>query len=117
VDTELEALRTLALRVWDLVLDNADGSSSLAASLSMVVQLLEGRANATAANGVHWGTRSALVAALLNFIELEPKLELLGFGRKADLMEDQADALWARVHVASHVHPSIDHNPPDGTGE
>jgi hypothetical protein len=39
------------------------------------------------------GTRSALVAALLHFLELKSKLELLGSGRNADLIDDQADAL------------------------
>jgi hypothetical protein len=33
------------------MLDNIDGSSSMAASLSMVVELLEGRINTTATNG------------------------------------------------------------------
>jgi hypothetical protein len=42
-DDELEALRTLVARVWDLMLDNADGPSSLAASLSMAVELLRVR--------------------------------------------------------------------------
>jgi hypothetical protein len=42
VDVELEALQTSVARVWDLVLDNIDGPSSLAAYLSMVVKLLEG---------------------------------------------------------------------------
>jgi hypothetical protein len=42
VDAELEALLTLAVWVWDLVLDNVDESSSLAASLSTVAELLEG---------------------------------------------------------------------------
>jgi hypothetical protein len=37
VNAELEALWTLAAQVWDLVLDNVDESSSLAASLSAVV--------------------------------------------------------------------------------
>jgi hypothetical protein len=41
VDAELGALRTLVARVRDLVLGNADGSSSLAASLSMVAELLK----------------------------------------------------------------------------
>jgi hypothetical protein len=41
-NVELEALRTSTARVWDLVLDNADGPSSLAASMSTVVELLEG---------------------------------------------------------------------------
>jgi hypothetical protein len=63
VDAELEALWTLASRVRDLVVDNADGLSSFAASLSMVVELLNSRVNTTAPNGVCWGGRSMLVAA------------------------------------------------------
>jgi hypothetical protein len=60
------------------VLDNVDGPSSLAASLSTEVELLEGRIDAATANGVHWGTRSVLVATLSHFLELKPELELLG---------------------------------------
>jgi hypothetical protein len=41
-NTELEALRTLPVRVWDSVLGGADGSSSLAASLSAAAELFEG---------------------------------------------------------------------------
>jgi hypothetical protein len=88
VDAELEALRTLVAHVRGLVLGNADGSSSMAASLSMVVELLEGRIDTATANGVHWGTRSTLVATLSHFPELKTKLELLGSGRNADLIED-----------------------------
>jgi hypothetical protein len=36
----------------------------MVASLSAVVELLEGRIDIVAANGVRWGTWSALVAAL-----------------------------------------------------
>jgi hypothetical protein len=57
VDAELEALWTLVVRVRDLVLDWADGPSSLAVSLSMVVELLEGWVDATAANEVRWVIR------------------------------------------------------------
>jgi hypothetical protein len=64
VDVVLEALQTLVARVLDLVLGNADESSSMVASLSAVVELLEGRIDIVAANGVRWGTWSALVAAL-----------------------------------------------------
>jgi hypothetical protein len=64
VDAELEALRTSAAWVQDLVLDWADGPSSLVASLSTVAELLGGRVDAAAANGVHEGTRSALVTTL-----------------------------------------------------
>jgi hypothetical protein len=42
VDAELEALQTLAAQVWDSELDGINGSSSLVASLSIVVKLLEG---------------------------------------------------------------------------
>jgi hypothetical protein len=35
-----------------------------------------------------------LVAALSHFLELKTKLELLGSGHNADLIVDQADALW-----------------------
>jgi hypothetical protein len=75
------------------VLGDVDGSSSLAASLSMVAELLEGRIDTAAANGVRWVTRSALVAALSHFLELKTELELLGSGRSADFTEDRANAL------------------------
>jgi hypothetical protein len=84
VDTELEALWTSVARVWDLVLDNIDGPSSLAVSLSMVAELLEGQIDATTANGVCWGTRSALVTALSHILEPKSELKLLGSGRNAD---------------------------------
>jgi hypothetical protein len=71
-----------------LVLDNTDGPSSLAVSMSMVVELFEGRINTAAANGVHRGSRSMLVATMLHFLELRSELELLGFGRNVDLTED-----------------------------
>jgi hypothetical protein len=76
------------------VLDNVDGSSSLAASLSMVVELLEGRIHIATANRVCCRTRSMLVAILSHFPELKSELELLGSGRNADLTEDQVDAFW-----------------------
>jgi hypothetical protein len=37
------------------VLDNVDGSSSLAASQSTVVELLKGQTDTSATNGVHCG--------------------------------------------------------------
>jgi hypothetical protein len=61
------------------VLGNVDGPSSLAASLSMVAELLDGRMNTVATNGVRWGTRFALVAVLPHLLELKAELELLGF--------------------------------------
>jgi hypothetical protein len=51
-DAELEALRTLTVQIRDLVLDTADGLSCLAASMSTVVELLEGHIDAATANGV-----------------------------------------------------------------
>jgi hypothetical protein len=100
-DAELEALQTSAARVQGLVLDNIDGLSSLAASLSMVVELLDGQIDTTTTNGVCWGTRSTLVAAMSHFLELKSELQLLGSGCNVDLTEDQADALWTRVRMAS----------------
>jgi hypothetical protein len=38
---ELEALWSLVAHVWDLKLDDADGPSSLATSMSMVAEQLE----------------------------------------------------------------------------
>jgi hypothetical protein len=54
-DAELETLRTLVARVQDLVLGGAGGPSSLAASMSTMVEQLEGQIDNTAANVVHWG--------------------------------------------------------------
>jgi hypothetical protein len=83
----------LATLVRDLVLANVDGPSSLVASLSMMAELLKGRIDIMAANGVRWGTRSALVAAMSHFSELKSELELLGSRQNEDLTHDQADAL------------------------
>jgi hypothetical protein len=55
VDIELGALQTLATHIRDLVLGNADGPSSLAASLSILAELLNGQIDTAAAIGVHWG--------------------------------------------------------------
>jgi hypothetical protein len=90
--------------------------------MSTVVELLEGRINTVAANGVCWGTRSMLVAALSHFPELNFELELLGSGRNADLIEDQADALWTQVRaalnsLASHVPSLVARNHPNDAGE
>jgi hypothetical protein len=41
MNTELEAPRALAAHVQDLLLGDADGSSSMAASLFMVAELLK----------------------------------------------------------------------------
>jgi hypothetical protein len=97
----LEALWTSAARVQDFMLDSADMPSSLAASMYTVVELLKGRIDAAAANGVRWGAHSALVAGVSHFPKLNSELEFLGSGRNADLTEDEADALWTRVRAAS----------------
>jgi hypothetical protein len=122
VDAEWEVLQTLAAWIRDLVLDNADGPSSLATSISMVAELLEGWVDVAASNGVHCGTQSALVAALPHFSKLEAKLELLESGRNTILVEDLVDAQWILAHPASdslalYVLPSITRHHPDGTGE
>jgi hypothetical protein len=92
-DAELEALWILVVRVQDLVLGGIEGPSSLGASMSMVAELLEGRINAVATNGVCWGSRSALVTAVSYFLELKTKLEVLRSRHSVDLTEDEADAL------------------------
>jgi hypothetical protein len=100
-NAELEAIWGSAAFVQDLVLGDTGESSSLAASLARVVEEVENWINTVAANGVWWGTRSALVAILSYSPELEHKLELLGSGRDVDPSDDQADALWPLVSVAS----------------
>jgi hypothetical protein len=75
-----------------------------------------------AANGVHWGIQSALVAALLCFPDVKSELELLGSRRNVDLTDDQVDALWPLVSAASDslvslVPSSIAHDPPNDARE
>jgi hypothetical protein len=121
VDAKLEALRTSALRVRDLVLDHANGPSCLAAYLSTAAELLEGRVDAVVANWVHWETWSTLVIALSHFLMLEVKLEQLGSRHTMALMEDQLEALWALVRpdsdlLVSHILPLVARGPPNGVG-
>jgi hypothetical protein len=59
---ELEALWNSATRVWDLVLEQVDGPSSLAVSLSSAAELLKGRIDVATANRIRWDTRSVLAA-------------------------------------------------------
>jgi hypothetical protein len=94
-------------------------SLSLAMSLSLAAELLEGRIDATTVNGVRWGTQSSLATTLSHFPELGAKLGLLGSRYNAYLIEDQVDALWTQVCqasdlLASHVPPSVGRGPPDG---
>jgi hypothetical protein len=119
---KLMALQDSATRVWDLVLKGSNEVSSLVASLSSATDLNKGRVDAAAANGVHWGARLVLHAALSHFPELEPELELLGSGYNADKMEGQLDAFWAWTRwalesLSSRVPPSTTHSPPDDTRE
>jgi hypothetical protein len=93
--------------------------SSLAASLSLAVELIEDSVDATVAYRVRWGTRSALAVALLHFSELETELELLGSSHNADLTEDQVDALWTQARQASEslssfIPLSVARDSPDG---
>jgi hypothetical protein len=53
------------------VLKGSNEMSSLAKSLSSVMDLIEGCINAAATNEVHWGARLVLTAALSQFLELE----------------------------------------------
>jgi hypothetical protein len=75
-----------------------------------------------ATNGVCWGVRSTLVAAVSLFPKLDAELEVLWSGCSAGLMEDKVDALWTRVRTASdslvlHIPSSVARNPHDGVGE
>jgi hypothetical protein len=84
--------------------------------------LLERRVDTVATNGVHWGTRSALVATLSHFLKLGTEQELLGSGHNMDLTQGQVDALKIQERpasdlLASHVFPSVAHGSPDGTEE
>jgi hypothetical protein len=104
------------------MLGSADGSSSLAASVSMAVEPLEGRINAAATNGVRWGSHSALVAIVSHFPKLKTELEVLRSERSIVLIEDEADALWIQVCaasdlLASHIPSSVARNHPDTMGE
>jgi hypothetical protein len=88
-DAELESLHASTTLVRDSVLGEIGESSSLVASLAEVVKEDE-----------NW-TRSALVTILSHFPDLEPELELHGFGHDADLSDDCLGALWPLASVAS----------------
>jgi hypothetical protein len=121
-EVELEALWSSTAWVQDLVLGNVGGSSSVSMSMYTVAEWLEGRIDATAANGVCWGSHFVLVAAVSCFLELDADLKVLGSKRNAGLIEGDVDALWSQVRaamdsLASHVPSSVARNPPDSTGE
>jgi hypothetical protein len=104
------------------MLKGSNEASSLPVSLSSATDLIEGRVNATATNKVHGGGGGlALTTALSHFPELEPEVELLGYGCNADLTKGQLDAHWTQTHQASEslslrIPPSLVCNSPDGTG-
>jgi hypothetical protein len=86
--------------------------------MSVAAELLVGRIDVATANGVPSGSQSALVATVSHFSQLE----VLGCGHSADLTEEEVDALWPRVRVASdslvlHVPSLVARNPPDSMGE
>jgi hypothetical protein len=57
-EAELEALWSSVAQVQDLVLGGADRPSSLAMSMSAVVELLGNQIDVVAANRVRWRSRS-----------------------------------------------------------
>jgi hypothetical protein len=121
-DVELEALRSSVVEVQELVLGDVNGTSSLVMSMFKVAEQLEGRIDATTANGIHWGSCSALVATVLHFLKLDADLEVLKFRRNGGLTEGKVYTLWSWVHtavdsLALHIPSSVGHNPPDSTGE
>jgi hypothetical protein len=91
-------------------------------SLSSAAELIDDHIDAVATNGVHCGTRSALVAAMSYFLELGTEMELHGPEHNADLTEDQVDALWTQARqdsdlLALFVPLLIARGAPNGTGE
>jgi Trp operon repressor len=75
-----------------------------------------------AANRVCWESHSTLVATMSHFLELDADLEVLESDHFTGLTEDEVDALWSRVRVASdllasHVPSSVARHPPDSVGE
>jgi hypothetical protein len=64
------------------------------------------------------GSRSALVAVMVQFQKPKTNLEVLGSGRSMDLIEDESYSLRTWVHaasdlLASYVPSSVARNPPD----
>jgi hypothetical protein len=76
------------------VLGSTDGLSSLATSMAIVAELLEGQIDGVASNEVCWGSHSTLVVAVSHFPELKIELEVLRSRRIVGLIEDKADAMW-----------------------
>jgi hypothetical protein len=81
------------------VLKGSDKTSSLAVSLSLAVDLIEGHINDVAANKVGGGL--VWIATLSHFPELLTELELLGFRHNVDPTKGQLDALWTQTCRAS----------------
>jgi hypothetical protein len=77
------------------VLGDVDRSSSLMTSMSTVAKQFEGRIGVTIANRVHSGSRSALVATVSHFPELDADLEVLRSRHNVGLTEGEVDALWS----------------------
>jgi hypothetical protein len=117
-DAELEGLQNFVAQVWDLVLGGPIGTSSLATSLSSVVEQIKDWVITVTANGVHVGTRSALTSVVSHFLKREVELELLQSGHNADL----GDALWtwmrqASESLAAFIPLSVARGPHDDMGE
>jgi hypothetical protein len=86
---------------------DVSGSSSLAMSMSRVVNQLKRWIHAVTANGVHWGSHSALVAIVSHFSELDADLVVLESGHNAGLTEGEVENLWSRVRAATDLLVSL----------
>jgi hypothetical protein len=62
------------------VLGNADGLSSLAASMLKAVELLKGRIDAVTANGLRWGSHSVLVVVVSHQFPIRSEQGAARFG-------------------------------------
>jgi hypothetical protein len=119
---EHQALQNSDTWVWDLVLERSSEAPSLTVALSLTADLIEGRADATDANRVHYWACLVLTTILSHFPELDIKLELLGSEYNTDLTKDEMEVFWTRTRQASEslssrVHPLVARSPPDGAGE
>lgn len=100
-EAELLSVQTSAGRIRDLVLENADGVSSMPQALAMAAERIEDRIEAAAATGARWGARMALTTAVSHFPEVKPDLPVIGDGFNPQLTRGATGLLWAEVSDAA----------------
>jgi hypothetical protein len=103
------------------VLERSDETPSLVGVLSSTVKQIEGRIDAAATNGIHWGV-TGIDCCLVTLPQLDFKLELLGSRYNVDPTKDEMEALWTRTRralesLSSGVPPSVARGSPDSAEE